>query len=90
MKWYLNIFMLLICFSSYSQENTNSNYLTKKLAVADTIKLDSVQINPSKFKITSKKGIKIDSTAYQVDFEKATIVFLKNSANRTIRSLLII
>lgn len=46
---------------------------TKKIAVRDTIQIDSVSINPNGFKLADTKGVLLDSTLYQVDFAKGII-----------------
>ncbi len=46
---------------------------TKRIAVRDTIQLDSVSINPSIFKITTREGIVIDSTRYTVDYTRSLL-----------------
>ena len=58
---------------SHAQDKVQ-NYRTKRLAVADTIKIDSVSINPSRFVLRSKTGELIDTTYYKVDFAKSIIV----------------
>ena len=69
------LFLLILCsFLGFSQENSN-NYRKKRLAVKDSIRIDSVSINPSKFIIKSKMGIVIDSTLYSIDFAKAILRF---------------
>lgn len=59
----------------YGQSNSKT-YRTKRLAVSDTVVIDSVSINPSRFKITTKSGQTIDSLLYKVDYAKGMIVFL--------------
>ncbi len=62
---------------------------TKKVAVADTIAIDSVSINPFQFKLTTKTGKPIDSTAYTVDYAKA-LISLKAKTPELTDSLIII
>ncbi len=61
---------------SHAQENVE-NYRTKRIAVTDTMRIDSVSINPSRFVLRSKTGELIDSTYYRVDFAKSIIVLNK-------------
>ncbi|MBV7268865.1 hypothetical protein [Winogradskyella luteola] len=69
------LFLLILCsFLGFSQENS-SNYKRKRLAVKDTIQIDSVSINPSKFVIKTKDGKVLDSTLYTIDFSKAILRF---------------
>lgn len=60
-------------FISVNAQEQTSNRRTKKIAVKDTIALDSVSINPVNFKLTGKNKISIDTTAYKVDFKKALL-----------------
>ncbi len=76
MKFYTCIFIILIGFYGFSQDQT-SNYKTKKVAVKDTIRIDSVSINSNSFSIKRKDNSIIDSTYYTVDFAKALLTFKK-------------
>ena len=69
-------FVLLFGFSAFAQ-NSNSTYKTKKIAVKDSIKIDTVSINSSKFIIKDKSGNSIDSIFYNIDFSKALLTFKK-------------
>lgn len=64
----------LLGFSGYAQEVT-SNYKTKKVAVSDSIVIDTVSINSSKFLVKLKNGSVMDSTEYTIDFTKAILRF---------------
>ena len=61
-------------FLGFSQENS-SNYRKKRVAVKDSIVIDSVSINPSKFVIKKKDNTILDSTLYTIDFAKAILKF---------------
>ncbi|SFZ89699.1 hypothetical protein SAMN05428642_101510 [Flaviramulus basaltis] len=76
MKFFTYILMFLIGFCGVSQDQ-NSNYKTKKFAVKDSIRIDSVSINSSYFSIKKKNNTVIDSTFYTVDFSKAILTFKK-------------
>lgn len=76
MKIVTCILMFLIGFCGFSQE-LNPNYKTKKLAVKDSIIIDSVSINPNYFSIKTKNSINIDSSFYDIDFPKALLFFKK-------------
>ena len=70
-----SLFLLLftcISFVALAQEPT-SNYRKKRLVVKDSIRIDTVSINPSKFSIKTKEGKLIDSTLYTIDFSKAIL-----------------
>lgn len=62
--------------SAFAQEST-SNYRTKKVAVRDSIKIDTVSINTSSFKLRRKDNTIIDSSYYRVDFSKALLTLKK-------------
>ena len=76
----MKIAMSLICFiigcSALAQEPI-SNYRTKKVVVKDSIKIDTVSINTSSFKLRRKDNTIIDSSYYHVDFSQALLTFKK-------------
>ncbi|WP_298556576.1 hypothetical protein [uncultured Algibacter sp.] len=76
MKFFTCLLLILIGFCGFSQ-NQSSNYKTKKVAVKDTIQIDSVSINSNSFSITRLDNTFIDSTNYSVDFAKAILTFKK-------------
>ena len=76
MKFFTCIFIILIGVCGFSQDQ-NSNYKTKKVAVKDTIRIDSVSINPNAFSAKRQDNSVIDSTYYTVDFAKALLTFKK-------------
>ena len=76
MKITLVIFAFLYCFCAFSQE-TNSSYKTKRLAVKDSIIVDSVSINSSRFLVRTKEGVKLDSSFYKINFTKALLILKK-------------
>ena len=63
----------LICILFISTGLFGQELRTKKLAVRDTIRLDSVSINPVQFKITTKTGKVLDSTHYTIDYARALL-----------------
>jgi hypothetical protein len=72
-----NLLLFLLCLYSLSgitQEN-KSNYKTKRVAVRDTIVIDSVSINPNKFVVKAKDNKVIDTSLYVIDFSKAIFRF---------------
>ncbi|MBN4084814.1 hypothetical protein JYT89_00565 [Flavobacteriaceae bacterium AH-315-B10] len=76
MKFPLSLLILLFSFCVFAQEQT-SNYRTIKIAVKDSIVIDSVSINSSKFLIRKKDNTIIDSSFYTIDFTKALLIFKK-------------
>lgn len=76
MKIAISFLLILSAFLGFSQEQS-SNYRQKKVAVKDSIRIDSVSINPSRFVIKTKDNKVLDSTLYAVDFAKALLRFKK-------------
>jgi len=74
----LSLTLLILCFGfcALAQDQT-SNYITKKLAVKDSMFIDSVSINSSRFLIRKKNGTLLDSSLYSIDFSKALLTFKK-------------
>ncbi len=74
MKLYL--FLFVLCFAALGNaQNVPSNYRSKKIAVVDTLVLDSVSINPTNFQILDVSGKIVDSLNYSVDFKKGIVLF---------------
>ncbi len=73
MKHFLYVLLFFSPFLGWAQEVT-SNFRTKKLAVADSIVVDTIAINPTRFELLRKDGSKIDSTAYRMDFNKGILI----------------
>lgn len=69
----LFLFFCIGLFFTVNLQGQTKNRRTKKMAVKDSIVLDSVSINPFQFKLTDKKNIPIDSTAYRIDFKKGVL-----------------
>jgi hypothetical protein len=68
---------LLCCLGSFAQETLQS-YPTKKIAFSkDTISIEKFSLNNSFFEIKDKNGKVIDTSFYQVNFQKGTLVFTK-------------
>ncbi|WP_100614011.1 hypothetical protein [Confluentibacter citreus] len=76
MKQIAAILIFLIGFCGFSQ-NQLSNYRTKKVAVNDTVVIDSVSINPNLFSIKDKNNVLVDSTFYTINFPKAILILKK-------------
>ncbi|MCZ6593587.1 MAG: hypothetical protein O6943_01565, partial [Bacteroidetes bacterium] len=77
MKLYLYLCLFFMVLTCYGQDRT-SNFRSKKIAVRDTVVIDTVSINPSRFSILDKNGKSIDSTGYRVDFRKALLIISEN------------
>ena len=68
-------------FSGMNAQEINSPYKMKKILPSrDTLKLDSVSINPSFFKLMDQAGIAVDTSFYKINFQKGTLVFNENYA----------
>jgi hypothetical protein len=76
------LFTLFVCLG-FSQQD-NGNLRIKRIAVSDSIRIDSLSINPSRFIVSTKNGLELDSTAYTIDFAKAILTFKKPIAVDTI------
>ena len=63
----------------FAQDST-SNYRTKKVAVRDSIQIDTVSINTSRFILKQKDGTVLDSTYYSIDFSKSLLRLKKSVA----------
>tara|TARA_B100000768_G_scaffold181702_1_gene205876 strand:+ start:13793 stop:17230 length:3438 start_codon:yes stop_codon:yes gene_type:complete len=74
MKYCFTILLLLSFTHSWSQD-VLSLYRVKKLAVTDSIKIDSVSLNPSKFSLSNLKNEPIPFSSYTIDFENALLTF---------------
>lgn len=72
MRFVLGLMLVLWSCCALAQD-TSSNYKTSKFAVKDSIKIDSVSINPSKFILKTNTNQVLDSTFYEVDFAKAVL-----------------
>ncbi|WP_223549685.1 hypothetical protein [Aestuariivivens sp. NBU2969] len=83
MKYIFSFIIFCIGIFGFSQDRT-SNYRTIKVALLDTIRIDSVSINPHWFSVKTKDSSVIDSSFYQVDFPKAILTFKKPIATDSI------
>lgn len=78
------IVLFFFCTSSVLAQQTR----TKRIAVQDTVVLDSVSINPAIFEVYTLQGKKLDSLAYSVDYAKS--IFKLNAKTGTPPDSLII
>lgn len=71
------LWVVLLCFSCalWSQEEGTPYRNRKFFVTQDTIKLDSVSINPEFFKITDRLDQPIDTAFYKIDLAKSILVF---------------
>lgn len=87
MKYTLLAVFFLTGVFCFAQETTG-NYRTSKVAVSDSIVIDSVSINPARFEIFDKNNTPIDTSAYRVNFEKG-VVYLSEEIQNTQDTLII-
>jgi hypothetical protein len=68
----------LLCFLSSFAQETLQSYPTKKIAFSkDAISIEKFSLNNSFFEIKDKNEKVIDTSFYQVNFQKGTLVFTK-------------
>lgn len=69
----------IFCVLGGFAQETLTSYPTKKIIFSkDTIAIEKFSINSSYFEIKDKKGNVIDPGFYQVNFQKGTLIFLKD------------
>ncbi|WP_310560865.1 hypothetical protein [Flavobacterium sp.] len=69
------ILLALFCFSGLLAQEVNSLYKTKKIPTTrDTIHLENTSINSSNFILLDATDQPIDSTFYQINFVKGTLI----------------
>ncbi|MCH4551873.1 hypothetical protein [Aestuariibaculum lutulentum] len=83
MKSTIRLFMFFVGFWVMAQEQ-NTNYKNRKVAIKDSIQIDSVSINPNHFSIKRTDGSIIDTSYYTVDFPKAMLHFKKSIAQDSV------
>ncbi|PKW29188.1 hypothetical protein [Flavobacterium lindanitolerans] len=71
------LFLVLTGFvSGLSAQEVKSPYKNRKITASkDTVRIDSVSISSSFFKLQDREGNDIDTTYYKVDFQKSILVF---------------
>ena len=74
MKFALLFIFILSTTLVYSQDQ-DGNFRQKKVAVNDSIKIDTVSINSSRFKVLTTDNKVVDSTLYEVDFARSLLRF---------------
>jgi len=75
MKFYF--FLLFFFFFGFfaNAQKTSKEFRSKKFVlVKDSIQIDSVSINPQKFKVLDKQLQRIASTEYSIDFSNALLI----------------
>jgi len=66
-------------FSGVQAQEIETPYKNRKIvATRDTIRIDSVSVNSSFFKLLDANANPVDSTFYKMDFQKGILVFSEN------------
>ncbi|MEZ4874405.1 MAG: hypothetical protein R2793_02865 [Flavobacteriaceae bacterium] len=74
----LHYFFWVFCMVVSAQaQDTLSNYRSKKIAVRDTVLIDSFSINPSRFHLLTFQGDTLSSHKFQVNYVQGTVSFSK-------------
>ena len=81
MRVYLSTFIFLWGVTTVVAQTFPDAYRTKKVAVQDSIRLDSVNINPNYFKLTTTQNQVIDTSNYDVNYQTATLYLKKEALN---------
>lgn len=76
MKLFLSFFIFFMVTIGYAQD-ISSNYKTKKVALRDTVVLDSAGINPKRFQLLDRNGNSPNPFTYRIDFKKGILIFSK-------------
>jgi hypothetical protein len=74
------LFGLILCsFFGLQAQEIETPYKSKKIvATRDTIRVDSVSVNSSFFKVLNSKSEPVDSSYYKMDFQKGILTFKEN------------
>ena len=78
------LFLILLSTSLYAQDGLGT-IKTKKLAVRDSIIVETVSINPTQFQLRDKEGVAIDTSFYKMDFSKGVLI-ISESFPRTLEN----
>lgn len=77
------LFYLLFLASITAGAQEIANLKKKRLAVSDTIRVDSISISSLHFNVRDKKGVIVDSTLYVMDYGKSLLRFKEPNAVQT-------
>lgn len=81
MKLHVSFLLFFVMAAGHAQDipiqsgGSASNYKEKKVALRDTVVLDSAGINPTRFVILDKAGNTPNPFSYRIDFKKGVILF---------------
>ncbi|WP_442795388.1 hypothetical protein [Pelobium manganitolerans] len=73
-KWIIGFVLCFASLAAYAQQNPS--FVLKKIAVADSVQLDTLSILPNSFKITSG-ALAISPTFYNINFASAKLKWLQ-------------
>ena len=68
-------FLILLCYSSIAGAQEYADLIKKRIAVKDSVLVDSLSISPSFFKVMDKEGVLIDSSRYTIDYSTSLLSF---------------
>ena len=74
MKTAISLLFFIISFGAFAQKK-DPNFKVKRIAVKDSIIIDSVSINPTRFALKTKQNKIIDTSLYNIDFAKSILKF---------------
>ncbi|WP_405378204.1 hypothetical protein [Nonlabens sp. Asnod3-A02] len=79
-------FLILLFYSSIAGAQEYADLIKKRIAVKDSVLVDSISISPAYFKVMDKTGIVIDSSRYTIDYSRSLLLF-KNKLEITTDSI---
>ncbi|MEP0733745.1 MAG: hypothetical protein ABJC50_12935, partial [Nonlabens ulvanivorans] len=68
-------FFILLCYSSIAGAQEYADLIKKRVAIKDSVLVDSISISPAYFKVMDKKGVVIDSSRYTIDYSTSLLLF---------------
>lgn len=74
MRFFLFVIFSFLAVVGFAQDTT-SNFRKVKVAVKDTVVLDSAGINPKRFQILDETGASPNPFTYRIDFKKGVVYF---------------
>jgi hypothetical protein len=71
----IGLFLMVFCFSGLRAQESKSLYATKKIPISsDTITIEKKSINPDFFELRDQSNALIDSSFYQINFQKGYLL----------------
>ena len=82
MKKVLFVFILFISFQIQAQIQPKNLHFKTFLVKNDSIKIDTVSISSTNFKIFNNSNVEIDTSKYSIDFSTSLLVFNTNNVEK--------